>query len=95
MTTEPKLPASLPQVEVEKVELRLRLDATVTVYDGTGQATDWLKPGSEGAVTWRGGIPSEAEVELGYQYLHARNAQILEEVLVAMRKRLDETRRGR
>lgn len=90
-----KLPDSLPKVEVEKVELRLKMDATVTVYDAAGQATDWLKPGSEGGVTWRGGIPSEAEVKLGYEYLHARNAQALEEVLVAIRQRLDETRRGR
>lgn len=89
------LPKSLPKVDVEKVELRLKMDATVTVYDATGTPTDWLKPGSEGAVTWRGGIPSEAEVKLGYEYLHARNAQALEEVLVAIRKRLDDQRRGR
>ena len=91
-----ELPPSLPPVvEVEKVELRLRMDATVTVYDAAGQASDWLKPGSEGAVTWRGGIPAEDEIKLAYQYLHARNAQALEEVLVAIRKRLDDQRRGR
>jgi hypothetical protein len=91
-----EVPASLPlPVEVDKVRLTLRMDATITIYDAAGQATDWIKPGSEASVTWRNGIPSEAEVRLGYEYLNARNSQALEENIVAIRKRLDETRRGR
>lgn len=89
------LPDNLPQVEIDKVGLKLKMDATVTVYDSAGNPTDWLKPGSEAEVTWRGGIPAEAEIKLAYEYLHARNAQALEEVLVAIRKRLDDARRGR
>lgn len=92
-----QLPSNLeePPVSVEKVTLTLSMAATVTVYDGAGQPTDWLKPGSEASVTWRNGIPSEEETQLAYQYLHNRNAQALEEVIVAVRGRLDEARRGR
>lgn len=90
------VPASLPlPVEVDKVTLTLGMAATITIYDAAGQATDWIKPSSEASVTWRNGIPSEAEVRLGYEYLNSRNSQALEENIVAIRKRLDETRRGR
>ena len=90
------VPASQPEVTVEKFELRLRLDATVTVFDGAGQATDWLKPGAETAVTWRGGIPSQVEIQLGFKHMqHTVLAPVLEEVIVQLRARLDETRRGR
>ena len=85
----------MPEPEVERFELRLRLDATITVYDGAGQATDWLKPGAEAAVHWRGGIPSEAEVQLGYQHLqHTVLGPVLEEMVVLLRRRIDEVRRG-
>lgn len=90
MTTDKVLPDNLPVVEVDRVELRLKMDATITVFDNAGQAVDWLKPGSEASVSWRGGIPSEEEVKLGYHYLHQRNAQALEEVIVQVRKRLGE-----
>jgi hypothetical protein len=82
--------------EVERFELRLRLDATITVYDGAGQPSDWLKPGAEAAVSWRGGIPSQEEIHLGYQHMqHTVLAPMVEEIVVQLRARLDEIRRGR
>jgi hypothetical protein len=89
-------PAHNPEITVEHFELTLRLDATVTVFDGAGQATDWLKPGAETKVRWRGGVPSEAEIRLGYQHMqHTVLAPMVEEIVVQLRARLDETRRGR
>lgn len=80
-------------VEIDKVTLTLRLDATITVYDSAGNATDWIKPGSEAGVTWKGGIPSEPEVKLAYDYLNSRNSEALTAVIQETRKRLDESRR--
>jgi hypothetical protein len=74
-------------VQIQRVRLALRLDATITVYDDTGAPSDWLKPGSEASVTWNG-IPSEPEVKLAYQYLEKRNADALERVIAQTQTRL-------
>ena len=87
------VPNNLEPVQVQRMELRLRMDATVTVYDATGQATDWLKPGSEAAVWWNG-VPTEAEVVLRYEDLSKVTSLVLEQVIVEVRKRLDSVRRG-
>lgn len=75
--------------EIERTELTLRMDATVTVYDATGQATNWLKPGSEMTTTWKGD-PTDAEVALRYNSMKDKVAVTLEDVLVATRARLME-----
>lgn len=83
----------MTEPEIEKFRLTLKMEATITVFDSTGQATDWLKPGAEASCTWRG-IPSEAELALRYRDLSAATSAILEDVVVTSRKRLDEARRG-
>jgi hypothetical protein len=80
--------------EIEKVTLTLRMDATITIHDASGEATDWLKPGSEGSVTWKGGIPSDTETKLGYQWLRQRIANQLQEVIVESKNQIDRERRG-
>lgn len=80
--------------EIEKFELRLRMDATITVYDGTGQATDWLKPGSEAGMTWKG-MPTQEEVALRYEDLAAVASATLESVIISARARLDKELKGK
>jgi hypothetical protein len=87
------IPENLLSVQVERMELRLRMDATVTVYDATGTPTDWLKPGSEAAVWWNG-VPPEPELVARYQDLSTVASMTLEQVIVEVRKRLDAARRG-
>lgn len=89
------VPENLPDpVAVERMELRLRMDATVTVYDDAGQATDWLKPGSEVAVTWRG-VPTQEELMLRYNDLTTINQATLADVIGHVRARLDAARRSK
>ena len=83
----------LIEPEIERFKLTLRMDATITVYDRAGQATDWLKPGASAACTWRG-VPSETELALRYRDLQAATSAILEDVVTQARRRLDEARRG-
>lgn len=80
--------------EVEKFELRVRMDATVTIFDALGQATDWVKPGSEVATTWRG-VPTEEELALRFRAMTNVTQATLEDVLTSIRKRIDDTRRGK
>lgn len=85
----------MSEPQVEKFTLSLKLDATISVIGPDGQATDWLKPGVEAAATWKGGIPSEAELKLGASHIHQRVlAPTLEELVVSIRDRLVEVRRG-
>jgi predicted nucleic acid-binding OB-fold protein len=87
------IPENLEPVCVERMELRLRMDATVTVYDAAGQATDWLKPGSEAAVWWNG-VPDQKELILRYNDLAEVAKATLQDVIVQVRKRLDAVRKG-
>ena len=79
--------------EIERFELRLRMDATVSVTGPTGEVQNWLKPGTEVAATWRG-FPSDAEVVLRYNSLKERCTDLLEEIVVTIHHRLEEARRG-
>jgi hypothetical protein len=81
-------------VEIERVELRLRLDATITMFDDRGDPINWFKPGSEAAVTWRGGIPTDKEIALAYKYLHGRNTDALDDALSAAQARMRRESRG-
>lgn len=65
--------------EVEKFKLSISMNATVTIFDAAGEPVEWVRPGSEAATTWRG-MPSEAEVILGYQAM----AQVAETTLEAV-----------
>jgi hypothetical protein len=79
--------------DIEKFTLKLKMDATVTIHDATGQATDWIKPGSEVSCTWRG-VPTEAELLLQYEALAKVASATLEAVLVSAKVEIDKTRRG-
>lgn len=67
--------------QVERFELRLRMDATLTIRDQTGKEQHWVKPGSEAAAFWNG-MPSEPELVLRYEALSKVVASTLEAVIV-------------
>ena len=79
----------MTETPIERVQLTLRLDATITIYDQSGNPTNWLKPGSEAAVSWKG-LPSDQEVSLAYQYLNARNHDALKAVIEETNRQLRE-----
>jgi hypothetical protein len=78
---------------IEKFELQVSMDATITVFDGAGNPTDWLKPGAQAKTTWQG-VPSETELALRYRDMQQAIAVVLGDVVENTRKRLDEARRG-
>lgn len=53
---------------IEWTELTLRCDATLTVGNYQGQATEWMKPGAEGKVHMTG-RPDVAQIGAAYDYL--------------------------
>jgi len=79
---------------IEKFKLTVTMDATITVFDPTGEPVSWLKPGTSASMTWRG-VPTETELVLGYQTLSQAASVTLEDVVTSSRTRLDEARRGR
>lgn len=79
--------------EIESVELRLRMDATLTVAGVGSQPTEWLKPGAEASIRWRG-QPSEEELVAGYLFMQTKAlAPMLEDVITELRQRMVEARR--
>lgn len=84
--------AELP-TEIESVELKLKMDATITVTGVGAQPTEWLKPGAEASIRWRG-QPNQEELVAGYLYLHTKAlAPMLEDVIKELRERMVEARR--
>lgn len=79
--------------ETERFKLTLRMDATVTVYDAVGQASDWLKPGTEVSHTWKG-MPTDVEITTRYASMKEVAAVTLEDVIVAAKARIDKELRG-
>jgi hypothetical protein len=75
-------------------ELRLRMDATITIKDGTGESTDWLKQGLETATIFDA-MPTEAELIAAFGPMEKACSDILEVVIVKSSERLREVRRGR
>jgi hypothetical protein len=71
----------VPEPPIERFELRLRLDATVSIHDATGKVEHWVKPGSETAAIWSG-MPSQTEIVLRYEALSKVAAATLEAVIV-------------
>jgi hypothetical protein len=85
--------AELP-TEIESVELKLRMDATITVTGVGSQPTEWLKPGAEASVRWRG-QPNQQELVQAYLYMHNQMlAPMLEDVITELRQRMVEARRN-
>lgn len=85
--------AELP-TEIESVELKLKMDATLTVTGVGSQPTEWLKPGAEASIRWRG-QPSQQEMVAGYLFLQTKAlAPMLEDVITELRARMVEARRN-
>lgn len=85
--------AELP-TEIESVELKLRMDATLTVAGAGSQPTEWLKPGAEASVRWRG-KPNQQELVAAYLYMHTQMlGPMLEDVITELRQRMVEARRN-
>lgn len=78
----------------EKFTLTLRMDATITIHDAMGQATDWLKPGTEVSHTWKG-MPTQEEVAMKYNDMKEVAGVTLEDVVAHSKQRLDRELRGR
>jgi hypothetical protein len=84
--------AELP-AQIESVELKLKMDATLTVTGTGSQPTEWLKPGAEASIRWRG-QPNQEELVAAYLYLHTQAlAPMLEDVIKELRNRMVEARR--
>lgn len=78
----------------DSFKLTLRMDATVTIYDGTGQATDWLKPGTEVSHVWKG-MPTDVEIITRYAAMKEVAATTLEDVIIAAKARIDKELHGK
>lgn len=85
--------AELP-TEIESVELRLRMDATLTVTGVGTQPTEWLKPGAEASIRWKG-QPSQQELVQAYLYMHVQMlSPMLEDVIKELQDRMVQARRN-
>jgi hypothetical protein len=79
--------------EIEKFRLSVSMNATVTIFNDAGEATDWLRPGTESATTWRG-MPSQEELILAYREMSNVAGVTLEDVLTSSRQRIEEYKAG-
>lgn len=85
---------------IDSFQLTLRMDATLTV-----NGDQWLKPGAEGSITWRGHewggewqdpIPSEEELKIASKMIQAGIVgPILEEMIALSQRRVVEMRQGK
>jgi hypothetical protein len=97
MTT-PELPPSIPTIgdgDVESVRLTIRMDATLTVGADGANPTEWIKPGVEGSITFRGPSgPNEDQLRAASQYIQSDMiAPALEDVIVMVGERFKQLRR--
>lgn len=71
----------MSEPQVEKVELRITMAATISEIDPvTGDAVTWMKPATSVACTWAG-MPSMEEMVRQYQILSVPGSAILEETV--------------
>lgn len=77
----------------DKFELSIRMDATVTMFDATGQAINWLKPGSTVGHTWKG-MPTVEEVILRYNDMKEVAATTLEDMIVLTQQGIEKNKHG-
>lgn len=83
----------MTEPEIERFELMVKMEATITVYDQTGRPDAWLKPATSASCSWKG-VPSEVELGLRYRDLTEATSATLEDVITNARTRLDQARRG-
>lgn len=67
MTTPGALNPEQP-IQIDWLELTLRCDATLTVGQYGGQASEWMKPGAEGKLHMSG-MPTPEQLVAAYDYL--------------------------
>ena len=93
----PSLPTPIGDGDVEWVELRIRMDATLTVSVDSSNPTEWIKPGAEGAIRFRGpNLPEPDQLRAASQYLQTYQlAPALEDVIVLIQDRVRQQRQGR
>lgn len=85
--------AELP-AQIESVRLTLSMNATITVTGSDGTGTDWLKPGAEASMTWRG-QPTREEMVQAYLYLQNDTlAPMLGDVITSLRDKMVDARRS-
>lgn len=92
----PPVPTPIGDGQIEFVELRIKMDATLTVQTASAQPTEWIKPGVEAAIRWRGPeAPAEMQLRAGAQFLQGTMiAPHLEELIVMVSDGLQRARRG-
>ena len=90
-------PTPIGDGEVEWVELRIRMDATLTVSTDAANPTEWIKPGAEGAIRLRGpNLPEPEQLRAAAQYLQIYQlAPALEDVIALIQERVRQQRQGR
>ena len=84
---------------IESFSLTVRMDATLTV-----NGDNWVKPGAEGTITWKGHewreewqdpVPTADELAAAFKLIQREIlSPVLEEVIEASTRRVAEVRRG-
>lgn len=84
-----------PLPDVTGMKVTVKVDATVTLYDSVGNATDWLKPGVESSMKWNG-VPDESQIRSAVTFMrdHVLNPTI-DDVLTSVTERTAAMRQGR
>lgn len=76
-----------PPVDIVSMEVKVRLDTTVTLFDSLGNATDWVKPGVEASAKFNGS-PTTETLQHTVRYLRSKVVEpSLDEVLQAVAQR--------
>jgi hypothetical protein len=89
-----------PSARLETFELRLRMDATLTI---NGQE-QWLKPGTETGMRWKGyqwndqwvdPLPTEDQISAAFQIMQQKIlAPVLDEMIMISQRVITEARRS-
>ena len=74
-------------IAIEWTELTLRVDATITVGSYGGNATDWMKPGSE-IKTHMAGMPNQEQTAAAYAYMMTQLNEQLGLVIAQIQQQL-------
>lgn len=95
----PPAPLDIP-ARLESFSLKIKMDATLTI-NGSDQ---WLKPGTEGGMTWKGyewdgqwvdPIPTPEQLKTAFELIQTGIlAPVLEELIEVSTRKIVEARRG-
>lgn len=84
METTPAAP-----LQIEWVELTLKVDATLTAGTYGGQPSEWIKPGAEIKMHMHG-VPDPAQMATAYNYAYEQLGLSLGQVIEHLQARLAE-----